>query len=168
MVLQWANKMVTRWACAVIGDRCVVVTVIFNNCKIVVVEDDVIGIVFEGRQRRLNYLWIPNNDGFVYVNQGGGFLRSGKNSWCWLRERCSFVKYEGAEGLDCFHFVGRCVLDACNGSSQSVCGVNDSVGGHYLWDWDGMMLEPERVGDPLAASVSHVNSNALIVIHGMQ
>ncbi len=30
------------------------------------------------------------------------------------------------------------------------------------------MLEPERVGDPLAACVGHENLNALIVIHGMQ
>ncbi len=48
MVLQWANEMVTIWAHAVIGDWCVVVTVVFNNCSSVVVGNDVIGIVFEG------------------------------------------------------------------------------------------------------------------------
>ncbi len=30
------------------------------------------------------------------------------------------------------------------------------------------MLETERVGDPLATSVGHEDSNATIVIHGMQ
>jgi hypothetical protein len=30
-----------------------------------------------------------------------------------------------------------------------------------------MMLEPERVGDPLAACVGHENPNARIVILGM-
>ncbi len=30
------------------------------------------------------------------------------------------------------------------------------------------MLEPERVGDPFAACVGHENSNASIVIRGMQ
>ncbi len=30
------------------------------------------------------------------------------------------------------------------------------------------MLEMECVGDPLAACVSHEDSNATIVIHGMQ
>jgi hypothetical protein len=65
MVLQLANEMVMRWAHAVIGDRCVVVTVIFNNFRHVAVGDDVIDIVFEGRWRRLDYLWIPNDDGFV-------------------------------------------------------------------------------------------------------
>ncbi len=69
---QWANKMVTRWASAVIVDRCVVVTVIFNECSSVVDGDYVVGIVFEGRRGRLDYLWIPNDDGFVYVHQGLG------------------------------------------------------------------------------------------------
>ena len=64
------------------------------------------------------------------------------------------------EGLDGFHFVGRCVLDACNGGGESCCGVNYLVGGHYFWDWDGMMLESECVGDPLAACVNHENLNA--------
>jgi hypothetical protein len=31
-----------------------------------------------------------------------------------------------------------------------------------------MMLELEHVGDPLAASVSHENSNAMIMIGGMR
>ncbi len=39
-----------------------------------------VSIVFEGRRGRLGYLWIPNDDGFVYVIQGGGFLRSGQNA----------------------------------------------------------------------------------------
>ncbi len=50
MGLQWVNEMVPRWARAVIGDRCVIVTVVFNNCKSDVVGDDVVDIVFEGRQ----------------------------------------------------------------------------------------------------------------------
>ncbi len=29
------------------------------------------------------------------------------------------------KGLDGFHFVRRCVLDACNGDGQSFCGIND-------------------------------------------
>ncbi len=95
-------------------------------------------------------------------------MRSGKNAWCWCREQCDFTKYEGAEGLDGFHFVRRCTLDACNGGGLSCCGVNDSVRDHYLQDWDGMMLGSERVGDPLATCVGHENSNARIVIHCMQ
>ena len=90
--MQWANKMVTRWAHAAVGDRCVIITVIFNNCRSVAVGDYVIGIVFEGRQGRLDYLWILNDDRFVYFHQGGGFLRSGKNAWCWWREQCNFAK----------------------------------------------------------------------------
>ncbi len=72
------------------------------------------------------------------------------------------------KGLDGFHFVGRCVLEACNGSGESCCGVNYSVGSSYFWDWDGMMLESECVCDPFAACVSHEDSNAMIVICGMQ
>ncbi len=68
-----------------IGYRCVVVTVIFNNSRSDAVGDDVIGIVFEGRWKRLNYLWVPNDDGLIYVDQGGGFLKSGKNARCWWR-----------------------------------------------------------------------------------
>ncbi len=76
-----------------IWDKCVIVTVVFNNCRSDVVGDDVVlGIVCEGRRRRLNYLRIPIDDGFVYVDQGGGFLRSRKNAWCWWRERCNFTK----------------------------------------------------------------------------
>jgi hypothetical protein len=71
------------------------------------------------------------------------------------------------ERLDGFHFVRRCILDTCNGGGQSFWGVNDSVGGCYLRDWDDMMLEMERVNDPLATCVSHENPNALIVICGM-
>ncbi len=75
-----------------IGYRCVVITVVFNDCRSDAVGEDVFGIMFEGRQRRLNYLFIPNDDRFVYVDQGGGFLRTGKNAWCWWRERCNFAK----------------------------------------------------------------------------
>ncbi len=39
-------------------------------------------------------------------------------------------------------------------------------GSCYLWNWDGMMLEPEHVGDPLVTCVSHENPNASIVIRG--
>ncbi len=51
MVLKWSNEMLTRWACAVIGDRCVVVTVVFNDCRSDAVGADVLGIMFEGRWR---------------------------------------------------------------------------------------------------------------------
>jgi hypothetical protein len=70
--------------------------------------------------------------------------------------------------LDGFHFVKRCILDTSNGSGESCCGVNDSAGGSYIRDWDGMMLESKRVGDPLTACVSHEDLNAPIVIRGMQ
>jgi hypothetical protein len=70
--------------------------------------------------------------------------------------------------LDGFHIVGRCILDASNGGGESCCGINDSVGSSYIRDWDGMMLELERVGDPLAACVSHEDLNATTVIWGMQ
>jgi hypothetical protein len=45
---------------------------------IVVSLESVIGGVFEGWQGRLDKLRIPNDDGFVYVNKGGGSLRSRK------------------------------------------------------------------------------------------
>jgi hypothetical protein len=48
------------------------------------------------------------------------------------------------------------------------CGINDSVGSSYFRDWDGMMLEMEGFSDPLAACVGHEDSNAMIVIRGMQ
>jgi hypothetical protein len=47
-------------------------------------------------------------------------------------------------GLDGFHFVGRCILDTSNGGSESCCGINDSFGSSYIRDWDGMMLESEQ------------------------
>jgi hypothetical protein len=37
----------------------------------------------------------------------------------------------------------------------SFCGIDDSVGSSYFRDWDGMMLEAEPVGDPLAACDGH-------------
>ncbi len=66
--------------------------------------------------------------------------------------------------MDGIHLVGRCVLDACNGGGESCCGVNNSVGSSYFRDWDGMMLESEHVSEPLAACVSHEDSNVTIVI----
>ncbi len=66
------------------------------------------------------------------------------------------------------NYVRRCVLDASNGGGYSCYGVNDSVSTSYFWDWDGMMLETECVGDPLAARVGHEDSNATIVNCGMQ
>jgi hypothetical protein len=92
MVLQWANEMVMRWACAVIGDRWVIVIVIFNDCRSDAVGADVVGIVFEGRLRGLNFLGIPNDDGFVDVNQGGMYLCSRKSAQCWWREQCNLVR----------------------------------------------------------------------------
>jgi hypothetical protein len=71
MVLQWANEMVTRWACAVIGNRYVLVTVFFKNCRSDAVGADVMGIVLEGRWRQFNFLRIPNDDRFVDVDPGG-------------------------------------------------------------------------------------------------
>jgi hypothetical protein len=65
--------MVMRCVSAVNGDWCAVVTVIFNDCKSVAVGADVVGIVSEGRRRRLNFLGVPNDDGFVYIDQGGKY-----------------------------------------------------------------------------------------------
>ncbi len=48
--------------------RCVVITVALNNGRSVAVGDDVICVVFEGWQGRLDKLRTPNDDGFVYVN----------------------------------------------------------------------------------------------------
>ncbi len=53
------------------GGRCVVVTVLFNDCRSVMVGTDVVGIVFERWQRQLNFLGVPNDDWFVNVNHGG-------------------------------------------------------------------------------------------------
>jgi hypothetical protein len=57
-----------------------------------VVRANVVGFVVVGRQGRLNILWIPNDDGCVFVDQWGGWWRSGKNAWCWWRERCNLAK----------------------------------------------------------------------------
>jgi hypothetical protein len=63
--LQWANATVMKWVCAVIEDGWVIVIVVLNNCRSVVVGADVVGVMVEGRQGRLNKLRIPNDDGFV-------------------------------------------------------------------------------------------------------
>ncbi len=39
---------------------------------------NVVGVGIVGRQGRLNKLWIPNDDKFVFVNHQGGWWRSGK------------------------------------------------------------------------------------------
>jgi hypothetical protein len=74
-----------RWACVVFRDRCVINTIVFNNCR-----SDAIGA--EGRQRGLKFLVIPNDDGLIDVNQGGRCLRCSKNVRCWWRERCNIAK----------------------------------------------------------------------------
>ncbi len=72
--------------------RRVVITVVFNNCRNVEVGADVVGIVFERRQRRLNFLGVSNDDRFVNVDHGGEYWRSRKNARCWWREQCNFNK----------------------------------------------------------------------------
>ncbi len=84
--------MLPRGAGAVTGDRWVFVAVVLNNCRGVVVEDNAIGVVVMGRQGGLNKLWIPNDDGFVFVGRLGGWWRSGKNAWCWWRGWCNLAK----------------------------------------------------------------------------
>jgi hypothetical protein len=74
------------------GGRRVIITVIFNDCRNVVVGADVVDIVVERRQRLLNFLEVPNDDEFVDVNRGGKYWRSRKNAWCWWREWCNFAK----------------------------------------------------------------------------
>jgi hypothetical protein len=54
MVLRWAYEMVTMWVRAVIGDRCVVVNVVLDNCRSFAVGADVAGVLVEGRQGRLD------------------------------------------------------------------------------------------------------------------
>jgi hypothetical protein len=74
----------------------------------------------------------------------------------------------GCGGTGWLPFFGRCILNAYTGGGQSFCGINDSVSGRYLRDWDGMMFELESVGDPLTACVGHENLIARMVICGMQ
>ncbi len=118
-VVKWAKVMVTRWACAVNGGGHVIVNVVINDCRSVTVGANVMDIVFVRRRRRLHFLGVPNDDGFVDVNQWGKYWRSRKNAWCWWRERHNFAETEGVEGLDGFHFVRRCFLDSSNGSDES-------------------------------------------------
>jgi hypothetical protein len=73
------------------GDRCVVNTIVFNDCRSDAIGTDVVGVVFEGRQRGLTFLVIPNDDKLINVNQGGRCLRCSENVWCWWRERCNFA-----------------------------------------------------------------------------
>jgi hypothetical protein len=84
--------MVTRWGCAVNWGRRVVVTVVFNDCRNFAVGANDMGIVFERRQRWLNFLGVPNDDGFVDVDHGGKYWRSRKNAPCWWREQCNFTE----------------------------------------------------------------------------
>ncbi len=75
------------------GGRHVVVTVVFaNDCRSVAIGANVMGIVFERRQRHLNFLGVPNDNGFIDVDHGGKNWRIRKNARCWQRERCNFAK----------------------------------------------------------------------------
>jgi hypothetical protein len=65
--------MVSRWACAVNGDRCVIVTVIFDDCRSVTVGANAKGSVFVWRLRGLNLQGFPYSDGFI--------VDSGDNDW---------------------------------------------------------------------------------------
>jgi hypothetical protein len=91
--------MVSRWACAVNRGRRVVVTFVFNNCKSVTGGANVGSIVFVRRRRHLNFLGVPNTDGFV-VNSGGNDWRSRKNAWCWWKELCNFARVGGCGGTE--------------------------------------------------------------------
>ncbi len=73
--------MVLRWVCVVNGGRCVVISVVFDDCRSVTVGANVRGSVFVWRQRRLNFLGVPNGDGFV-IKSGGNDWRSRKNACC--------------------------------------------------------------------------------------
>jgi hypothetical protein len=70
------------------GGRCVIGTVIFNDCRSVTVGANVLDVVFERRQRRLTFLGVPNDYGFVDVNHGGKYWRSRS----WWREWHNFAK----------------------------------------------------------------------------
>jgi hypothetical protein len=83
---------VAEGAGAVTRNRWVIAVVVLNDCRGVVVRANVIGVVVVGRQGRLNKLWIPNDDRFVFVDQWNGWWRSGKNAWCWWRERCNLAE----------------------------------------------------------------------------
>jgi hypothetical protein len=73
MALEWVNVMVTWWASAVNGGRCVIITVIINDCRSINFGANVVGIVFERRRRYLNFLGVSNDDRFVNVNHGGKY-----------------------------------------------------------------------------------------------
>jgi hypothetical protein len=102
--------------------------------------------VFLWMRRHLKFLGVPNGDGFVVIS-GGNDRRSRKNDWYWRRDWNEFAKQEGEEGLDSFHFIRRCFLDACNSGGKSRCCVNDSQ--------EGMIFELEHVCDPCTSCVGH-------------
>ncbi len=87
----WVNVMVSSWACAVKGDRPVVVTVVFNDCRSVTIEANAWGGVFVRSWRHLKFLGVPNDDGFI-VNNGSNNRRCRKNAWCWGKELCNFAE----------------------------------------------------------------------------
>ncbi len=70
--MQWANKMVTSWACALTGDRCIAIVVVLDNCRSVAVGVDVGGVEIVNWQGRLNKLRIKMMMGSSLLTTGVG------------------------------------------------------------------------------------------------
>jgi hypothetical protein len=74
---------------------------------------------------------------------------------------------EGAEIVDCCHFVRWHLLDSVDGIGEVPCGLHDTISSCYDWDWDCMVLIAERVRDTFASCVLHDDPNSTGVGGGM-
>jgi hypothetical protein len=59
------------------------------------------------------------------------------------------------QGLDCGKLIGRGFLHSLDCRSEAGHCVEDPVGGSDSGDRDGVVVEPEGVGDALATGVGH-------------
>ncbi len=67
----------------------------------------------------------------------------------------TFAKEECSQGLDCGELIGWGFLHSLDCLGEAGRCVEDPVGGCDSGDWDGVMVEPEGVGDVLATGVGH-------------
>ncbi len=68
------------------GDRVIIITIVLKNDRSVAVGVDIVGAKVGVQQGRLNKLRILNDDGFIYVDQRGGWQGIRKNAWWRWRE----------------------------------------------------------------------------------
>jgi hypothetical protein len=99
----------------------------------------------------LDLVWVPHHHRFCVVTDGTRC----QDWWrCWC-ERGYFTKEECSQGLDCGKLVGWGFLYSFDRGCEAGRCVEDPVGCCDSGNWDGMMVEPEGVGDALTTGVGH-------------